>query len=343
VALKFMTNKLRNTAVVSLFFCTTAANAVSCLPSGPISASHDGQVISNLVIYANGTPAIDLKGHSRVGVANVIIHQKGNANAVRVAGGANNWLSNVEIDSDDAPAAGPSPYRSYQVFCYNSRLFSMTDVTMRNGWGGAWIQSCPGSTLTSIEGDNMRGDHFVLFALTSGAVLSGFVDNEDIGVSRISDNVNAWSSDHIVIDNGVIRGNNQINGAGVQLDLEAHDISVSNVQVDGAANTCFANYGAVFGEGKSYNNRFANVACTGYQPRALPPANGDKYTKANGTAFLGQAPGDTGLFRYVNAVSDGSYPRLYLTQTKSLYGSEPSIGFVTPQAPVYVGKPCGGF
>jgi hypothetical protein len=325
---------------LALLLFATVANAMPCLPSGPVSASHDGQVISNLVIYANGTPAVDLKGHSRVGVANVVIHQKGPSTAVRVLGGANNWLSNVDVNSDDSPAAGPSPYRAYQIFCYNSRSFSMTDVTMRNGWGGAWIQSCPASTLTSIEGDNMRGDHFVLFALTSGAVLSGFVDNEDIDTSRISDNVNAWKSDHIVIDNGVIHGNNQINGAGVQLDLDTHDVSVSNVQVDGAANACFANYGAVAGEGKSYNNRFTNVACTGYQARALPPANGDKYTKANGTAFLGQAPGDTGLFRYDNAVSDGTYPRLYFTQTKSLYGSVPSVGLVTPQAPVHVGKPC---
>ena len=72
--------------------------------SGPITVTHDNQVVSNLVITSDNGPAIQVNGFSGVRIVNVVIHHGGGA-GVALVSAPSLTIANADIVFDGAPAA----------------------------------------------------------------------------------------------------------------------------------------------------------------------------------------------------------------------------------------------
>ena len=95
-------------------------------------------------------------------------------------------------------------------------------MTVENGSRGIYLVRCPKAVLSGIAAKNMRGPspagQCVSFVLSDGALLTNFYCFNEPQIAWTADNVNAWRSSGVVINNGLIDGNNSPNSTAVQME-----------------------------------------------------------------------------------------------------------------------------
>ena len=230
--------------------------------SGPIVVSADNQTFESVVITSTNGVALDTNGHKGIGLLNAVVYHCGGQGYL-VNSGAGNWAINVKVVDTCAPATGQdSNYiTDRDIDCENSADFIGYNLYVQDGSSGIIMHNCVNFRLTDIQGKNQRGPYpggqFVAAQSLSYGSLTNFSNFNDPTISYPEDNISVWNSQGMTIASGLLDGNNSINGAAIQGDLNAANVTVSDVDAIHQNNECFAAYGA----SGVYNIFYANVRC----------------------------------------------------------------------------------
>ena len=248
------------------FSCQTKTSSPS------ITVEHDGQIIEHVSISADGAPGIDTNGHSNITIRDVTIHHK-NGSGIKVSNSNNVTIQNVDIINDTAPASDIDPHQNDNIACFSSSGLHVTNARLIGGSDNMRIYRCADLHLQYIEGHNVRNGGGVsggLFASLndSSGVLEDFSTENDPVVSASGDNINLYNSANIIVRRGLVDGNNSVkfdlnggdylNGWGVAIDNDTHDVLVEDVDVINQSLGCFGVWGA---EGSNYNVTFNRTRC----------------------------------------------------------------------------------
>jgi hypothetical protein len=250
------------TITAILAACLTPAHA-SCPTygtSGPIAVTRNSQHIENLVITSTNGPAIQINGFSGVAINNVVIHHNGGP-GIALAFAPGTTISNADIIFDGAPPAGANPSTNdNNIDCLKSDRLTVANVRLTRGSTGIYLNQCPHSTLTSIEGHDQRGPfprgQLVQWDNSNHGTLTNFSDENDVATSWTEDNVNIYQTQHIRISNGLVDTNNSPSGDGIIADNASGDVLVENVDAVHQSNGCFAAYG-----GGEFHVTFRHTRC----------------------------------------------------------------------------------
>ncbi len=252
--------------------------AQSCVPytaSGPIVATKNNQKIQNLVITADKGPGIDVNGKSGVTIKNVIIRHSAGP-GIRLQGAANTTISGVDIIHTGGPAKGAN--RSDQennIDCYDSANLTVTNARLTGGSSGIFLLQCPGSRLSTIEGHDQRGPfprgQLVQWDKSNNARLTDFSNETSLTKSWPEDNVNVYKSKNVIIQRGLLDGNNAPTGDGVLIDVGSSDVLVEDVDGVRQGNGCFGIWGKGAGGITLRGTRCRDTVCDGV--RGVPSSN----------------------------------------------------------------------
>ena len=210
----------------------------SLFQSGPVQATADGQVFQSAVFNAvAGTATVDLNGHSGIGLKNCVVYHNGGQGLKALVAGNGCWLDTVSFINLAAPAAGGSggPYNSADVACRNIDLagqtnFVVKDVYCQDGSRGIALANCTATMITRFHAQNMRGVNPAASSVLAGQAISvaacvdfmldDFYIYNDPANSFPEDNINLWEVLQAMLAGGLIDGNNSIDGAGIEVDLD---------------------------------------------------------------------------------------------------------------------------
>lgn len=291
------------TLVASLLSADVAALAGQCAAyraSGPITVTRNNQVIQNLAITSTTGPAIAVNGFSGVTIANVVIrHRKGPG--ISIDGAANLTISNADIVLEGAPKAGKLASDSWNnIDCFRSRGLRVSNVRLTRGSSGIYLNLCPGSRLSFIEGHDQRGPlprgQLVQWNNSNNGVLQDFSNETSLQTSWPEDNVNVYQSRNVVIRRGLIDGNNAPNGDAVLIDENSSTVLVEDVDALRQGNGCFGVYGGGGRDVIFRNTRCRDTRCNSV--RGKP--------SSNSLAWAADPKSAAGTLRIIN----GSYYNL---------------------------------
>ncbi|MEZ4369168.1 MAG: right-handed parallel beta-helix repeat-containing protein [Polyangiaceae bacterium] len=253
-----------------------AGGAPTCAltDSGPIKATADNQVIEGLRITSTSGPAIDIDGHNGVVVRNVEIVHSGGV-GIRVANSDDVVLDHVSIEHTGAPVMGANSSADLlNISCYQSARLKVTGARLTRGSSGIYLQSCPDSKLSFIEGHDFRGPfprgQIVQWNASDSGVLEDFSVENPPG-SWPEDNVNVYKSLNALIRRGLVDGNNSPSGVGVIFDGDTSTGRVEDVDAIRMGNGCFSNYAGADGN-VFLRTRCRENICTD-QGRGVPSSN----------------------------------------------------------------------
>lgn len=274
-------------AVLCILSTRVLSTTCTYTQSGPIVATADNQVISNLHITASNGPGISTHGHSGVKIKDVQIVEKGQFPGIDVSGGTGVSILGVDIIHTDVPASGAAPSSNMNsISCLSSSYLSVSNVRLTRGSSGIYLQSCPHNTLSYVEVHDQRGPfprgQAVQWNASGPGSLNYFLD-ELYPTSWPEDNINVYQSSGITISNGLVSGSQNANsptGDGVMVESNSNGVTVSNVSAVGQSNGCFAIYSGssnVTYTGANCRNTFCNGA------RGKPSSNSLAYTIVGAT------------------------------------------------------------
>lgn len=247
--------------LAALFIQLHAVNAYSV---GPITATYNGQIIEGIVIVSVGVPGITVNNVSNVTIRNVVIHHS-NAPGISFSSANGLRIENVTIIHEGAPPTGYSPpaaATAYNILGAGSSGIVIKNVKVVRGIKGIYLQSSPGAQLSNIQAMDMRAvdiyprhstGHCINFHTSPGSLLEDFSCENDLVVSRTSDNVNVLKSNNVTIRRGLIVGNNQKYGAGIMFEGSSYGW-VEDVDALQMGNGAFGAYEFVEGGATFYSN-----------------------------------------------------------------------------------------
>lgn len=242
--------------------------------SGPVKATVDNQVIEGLRITSTSGPAIDIDGHAGVTVRNVEILHAGGV-GIRVASSDDVTLDHVSVEYTDAPVMGANSSSDLlNVSCYQSARLTVKGARLTRGSSGIYLQSCPDSRLSFIEGHDFRGPfprgQLVQWNASDSGLLEDFSVENPPG-SWPEDNVNVYKSLNVTVRRGLVDGNNSPSGVGVIFDGDTSTGRVEDVDAIRMGNGCFSNYAGA--EGNVFlGTRCRENVCSD-QGRGAPSSN----------------------------------------------------------------------
>ncbi len=241
-------------------------------PSGPVTVTHDNQVISALDITSTDGPGITVSGFSGVVIDHVTIHHNGGP-GIAVASAPGLTIRNADIVFDGAPAAGANPSAGdNNIDCLSSPGLTVRNVRLTRGSSGIYLNRCSGSTLSFVEGHDQRGPfprgQLVQWDNADHGTLSNFSDENSLAYSWTEDNVNVYQSQYVTIRNGLVDTNNSPSGDGVIADNLSGHVLVQNVDAVHQSNGCFGIYGGGEHDVTFQHTRCADTVCT--LPRGAP-------------------------------------------------------------------------
>ncbi len=269
---------MKPVALAFLLACTATlpAGAAPLCPiytaSGPITVTHNNQVIRALDITSTNGPAITLAGFSGVVIDNVTIHHNGGP-GIAVANAPSLTILNSDIVFDGAPAAGPNPSAGdNNIDCLQSPGLTIRNVRLTRGSSGIYLNRCTGSTLSFIEGHDQRGPfprgQLVQWDNADHGTLTNFSDENALASSWTEDNVNIYQTQYVTIRNGLVDTNNSPSGDGVIADNLSGHVLVENVDAVHQSNGCFGIYGGGEHDVTFRHTRCADTICM--LPRGAP-------------------------------------------------------------------------
>ncbi len=215
--------------------------------SGPIKSSYAGQVIENLDVWADSGHGITVT-HDNVIIRNVRVHHK-TGDGINLTNTKGVQIIKAEVVNSDPPTGtnGESNTAINNIDLLNAQGTKISYVTVRDGASGIYVQQSPNTIIDHVDGYNFHGGiprgQFVQFASNSdNSKLSNFYTRSDLTMSRTEDNVNVFHSNNVIIENGVIDGNNSPSGVGVLFEGDSGGGIVRNVDVVRMSNGGFSSY-----------------------------------------------------------------------------------------------------
>ncbi len=268
-------------------------------PSGPVVASANGQIISNLLITATGSSsvAVNLNGRSNVAVKNCYIqHQH---IGLLAQGCLNPNVDHCAFVRTPVPARGAGDSEADGVQfngCTGTNIVVSNCEFWQSSVGVYLVNNAAGAHVFNINGYNMMGPmprgQLVQANNSQSVIIEDFYNFNDLNVSWTEDNINLYKANNAIIRRGCVDGNNSPSGCGVIFDGSGGGILgglVENVDALHQGNGAFSAYGAT---NTSFNNvRTRDGHNTGVGGRAKPSSNGlsfSSYNGSSGTTLVGQ-------------------------------------------------------
>jgi len=246
-------------------------------PSGPVTATKDGQIIENLSIKSTSGPAVRVSGKKNVVVRNCRIEHAG-GHGIAFDGADGLRIDGVEIANTGAPAKGANATESNNIAGESTSALTIANVKLVSGSSGIYLNGCPGAKLAFVEGHDFRGPfprgQLVQFDKSNDSTLEDFSCENPPDSSWPEDIVSVYRSSNVVLRRGLVDGNNSTSGVGIMFELSdsiSKDGLVEDVDAIHQANGCFSAYpakGIIFRRTRSRDN-----FCTD-QGRGKPLSNG---------------------------------------------------------------------
>lgn len=195
-------------------------------PSGPQVSTHDGQVFENLFILADGETGLEIT-HDNVTVKNIEIgHQNGYG--IHAVNAHNLRMDGVAVARIDPPE-GVLPHTETNILIEDSNGVGMRHIRTQHGSSGIVLLGCADLDIAFHHSLNTRGlfdqdgDRIGMgnglklrrCARFKYADFSHFNDRE---VDSTADNVSVMDCIGGSISRGLIDGNNDPSGTGVQIE-----------------------------------------------------------------------------------------------------------------------------
>jgi hypothetical protein len=226
---------------------TGPSGGIKLSKTGPVKSSYAGQVIENLDVWADSGHGITVT-HDNVIIRNVRVHHK-TGDGINVTNTKGVQITKAEVFNSDPPTGtnGESNTAINNIDLLNAQGTKISYVTVRDGATGIYVQQSPNTIIDHVDGYNFHGGiprgQFVQFASNSdNSKLSNFYTRSDLTNSRTEDNVNVFHSNNVIIENGVIDGNNSPSGVGVLFEGDSGGGIVRNVDVVRMSNGGFSSY-----------------------------------------------------------------------------------------------------
>lgn len=244
-------------------------------PSGPVVVTADGQVVEHLRITSLSGTALRVGGHKNVVLRNLDIRHQGGP-GISVANADDIRIENVAIEHTGAPASGQNPSSSLNnIDCYLSQRPVVVNVRLTRGSSGIYLQQCPSSTLSHVEGHDFRGPfprgQLVQWNASNDGTLEDF-SVENGTSSWPEDNVNMYKSLNMTVRRGLVDGNSSPSGVGVIFDGDTSSGLVEDVDAIRMGNGCFSDIAGADGN-VFRRTRCRDNLCTD-QGRGKPGSNG---------------------------------------------------------------------
>lgn len=238
----------------------------------PIHTTYDGQIIENLELHVDSGDAITVTNDNVIIRNCVVYHQSGDG--IQLSGASNVTIENCEIINADPPSGnGPETSEFNNINTYASPNLTVDHVTLRDGSSGMYLLESPGATITNVEGYNFHGPmprgQFIQFNKSGDSSLTNFYVYNDPAHSFPEDNISVYFSPNVHISNGLIDGNNSVNGVGVMFEGNSQGGLVEHVDAIHMGNGAFSSYSkdVTF----DFTRSFDNIATD--QGRGLPLSN----------------------------------------------------------------------
>jgi|GEM_PF-6623236 len=277
---------------------TTPQGGISLKRSGPVVASYDGQVIENLYINAGSSAqcGVQIAGYNNVTVRNVFVNHYNVGVCASDAQGVN--ISGVKTVSTSAPRSGPhckpgvancyrdksnfaNPDTRLSIYLLRTPSAKVNKVEVSKGSTGVSVALSRNVDVENVVCYDMRGPAprggCVQFANSSDGSLTNFYSKVYKDTSHDFDIINAWRSDNVVVQNGLIDGSYSINGVGIIADQDSNGMTVSNVDLINTTNSAVSVWaGTAATTGKNFTAKNINVKNTHCMSRHdnLPPSSG---------------------------------------------------------------------
>ena len=226
-----------------------SAQGMACNPrtgcslqdSGPIVATHDGQIIQGLRIDAMDEPGILVHNLANVVIRNVEIVHEG-APGISCDGSPRLSITNVSITrlgSDD------SSIEENNIHAYLCNDLRVRHARLTSGSSGVYMLRSRNAHLSYIEGYNFLGPNprgqLAQFDRSSHCVLENFSANNDPDVSKTEDIVSVYFGNNCTVRRGLLVGNNSPWGVGVMFEHSRHGL-IERVDTVAQANGSFSAY-----------------------------------------------------------------------------------------------------
>lgn len=188
------------------------------IESGPVSATHDNQLIRGLRIVADEGPGIRVEGFSGVTIRDCEIHHA-NGPGIRFSAADDITIENVAIMHSAAPAEGRhlDEDQTNLEGRFSERV-RIDNVRVRDGASGIDLEGTPAAQVSRIASYDVRGPGAaacVRLAESDNALLEDFYCENDLVVSRPYDLVEIERSNDVTVARGLLDGHNAEYGYGV--------------------------------------------------------------------------------------------------------------------------------
>jgi PKD repeat protein len=206
---------------IIFLFTPSITQALTLTDSPPIVVTANGQIIENVRIVANNTPAIRVSGFSGVIIRNVEILHKGD-HGIRCSNAPDLTIKYVSITHTGT--ATPNAKNSINIACEFSDRLTVNHVRLEGGSAGVYINNGKDAKLQFIEGYNFRGPfpsgQLAQFNTSDNCLLEDFsaINDLDTSISWTEDNVSVFNSDNCVVRRGLLDGNNSPSGVGLMFE-----------------------------------------------------------------------------------------------------------------------------
>lgn len=240
-------------AACAAAFVPGAVSATSLDDSGPLSVKgRDDVVIEDVHIRTSTSEdcAIDVYDARNVTIRRVHIEHSNKGICAQDVEGL--VIEQVKFESLSAPSSGPHCEHGVSTCTFDKsrwadpdrrlamRLLRTPDVRIdrvetRGASGGVFSYRSPGTAVTDIVCLDIHGPYpraqCVQFVESDDSSVDGFYAKNWFEQSRSEDNFNAFKSDRVTVQNGLIDGNFSVNGVGVIADKGSDDMVVRDVDI----------------------------------------------------------------------------------------------------------------
>ncbi len=121
------------------------------------------------------------------------------------------------------------------IWIQNSKKVKISRAYLEKGESGIFAYKTSALEMRHIHCSDIRGPYWrgqcVQVQASHGAIISNFYIQQFFETSSGHDNINAYESSDVIVQNGLIDGNYSRNGVGVIADKDAHNMTVRNVDV----------------------------------------------------------------------------------------------------------------
>jgi hypothetical protein len=306
--------------------------------SGPVAATHDGQVIEGLAITSTGGTALSVNGYANVVIRNVEIRHSG-GRGIYFQNAPGITIENVNVIHEGAPAVGANDSaQRNNIECYNSPDARINRARVTRGSSGVHLLLCDRSHISWLEGHDFRGPmprgSLVQWDTSHGGLLEDFSVVNPLETAWTSDNVSAFASSNVTIRRGLVDGNNMPSGQGVIFEHDVRGGAWSGGLVEDVDTVRMGN--GSFGY-KSHDVTFRRVRardnhCEGVSGRAKP---------ASGSLIFSIQPTSSWGVHYEDAVWFNACNRSAITWSSAAPDSSFDVREedFTPRAPIVLQFP----